>query len=84
MGMVRTVPTGTPAVAMVSSRSTRMWTGCERNFTVRFRSMAPGSRPASCRIWKPLQIPSTGPPWAANCLTAPITGEKRAMAPVRR
>ena len=26
------------------------------------RSMVPGRSPASCRIWKPLQMPSTGPP----------------------
>ena len=82
--MVRTVPFARPAVAMVSSRSTRTWTGWDRNFTVRLRSMAPGRRPASCRIWKPLQIPRTGPPFLANSPTARITGLKRAIAPVRR
>jgi hypothetical protein len=46
--------------------------------------MAPGSMPASSRIWKPLQMPSTGPPDCAKLRTASITGEKRAMAPVRR
>ena len=47
-------------------------------------SSAPGSRPASQRTWKPLQIPSTGPPPAANSATASIAGEKRAIAPARR
>ena len=84
MGMVSTVPTATPPVAMVSSRSTRTWTACERNFTVLLRSMAPGRRPASCRTWKPLQMPSTGPPFAANSVTARMMGLKRATAPVRR
>ena len=45
---------------------------------------APGSRPASVSTWKPLQTPTTGPPAAANSRTASITGEKRAIAPVRR
>ena len=45
---------------------------------------APGSSPASVRTWKPLQMPMTGPPDAANSATACITGEKRAMAPGRR
>ena len=36
------------------------------------------------RIWKPLQMPSTGrPPLAASMISA-ITGAKRAMAPQRR
>ncbi len=47
-------------------------------------SSAPGSRPASQSTWKPLQIPSTGPPASANSRTASITGEKRAIAPARR
>ena len=50
----------------------------------RFGSSAPGSRPASHRTWKPLQIPSTGPPSRANAVTASMTGEKRAIAPTRR
>ena len=43
---------------------------------------APGA-PASVSTWKPLQMPTTGPPAAANRATASITGE-RAIAPVRR
>ena len=44
-------------------------------------SSAPGSRPASHRTWKPLQMPSTRPPRRAKRSTSSITGEKRAMAP---
>ncbi len=40
--------------------------------------------PASTRIWKPLQMPSTRPPSAANLRTAVITGENLAIAPQRR
>ena len=36
----------------------------------RFRSSAPGTSPASASTWKPLQIPSTGPPRSANAATA--------------
>ena len=50
----------------------------------RLRSSAPGSRPASHSTWKPLQVPSTGPPASAKRRTAAITGEKRAIAPQRR
>src|SRR5207248_2553078 len=34
--------------------------------------------------WKPLQIPSTHPPASAYRLSAPMTGEKRAIAPARK
>ena len=48
------------------------------------RVSAPGSRCASHRIWKPLQMPSTGmPPRAASAIDS-ITGANRAMAPQRR
>ena len=53
---------GAPRVNGVSVCSTRRWTCSQRNFSPRLRSIAPGSRPASSRIWKPLQMPSTGPP----------------------
>ena len=46
----------------VSVCSTRTCTCWHTNFTLRLRSIAPGSMPASRRIWKPLQMPSTGPP----------------------
>ncbi len=49
-----------------------------------FGSSAPGRSPASQSTWKPLQIPSTGPPPSAKRATASIAGEKRAIAPARR
>ena len=49
-----------------------------------FFCSAPGSSPASVSTWNPLQMPTTGPPAAACSATASITGENRAMAPVRR
>ena len=58
------------------------WRQTKRNPS--FGSSAPGSRPASQRTWKPLQIPSTGPPAPGELATAPIAGEKRAIAPARR
>ncbi len=48
------------------------------------RISAPGSRWDSQRIWKPLQIPSTGSPPLAAVTTSVITGAKRAIAPQRR
>ncbi len=56
----------------------------QTNFSPAFFCSAPGSSPASVRTWKPLQIPTTGPPAYACAATASITGENRAMAPVRR
>ena len=46
----------------VSVCSTRTQTCSQWNFRSRLRSIAPGSSPASSSIWKPLQMPSTGPP----------------------
>ena len=54
------------AVNGVSVCSTRTPTNSQWNFRSRLRSIAPGSRPHSSRIWNPLQMPSTGPPAAAN------------------
>ncbi len=68
----------------VSGCSTRRSTGRETNDSRLFRISAPGSSPASHRIWNPLQMPSTGPPaWAKAC-TAGMIGLNRAMAPERR
>jgi hypothetical protein len=50
----------------------------------RLVSSAPGNSPASQSTWKPLQMPSTGPPSRANSITVSISGEKRAIAPARR
>ncbi len=71
-------------VATVSVFTTSSSTWRQRKRRPSFGSSAPGSRPASHRTWKPLQIPSTGPPSAANSRTAPITGAKPAIAPARR
>ena len=61
--------------------SSTVW---QRNVRPAFFCSAPGSSPASVSTWKPLQMPTTGPPAAANSATASITGENRAIAPVRR
>ena len=45
------------------------------------RIRAPGSRCDSHRIWKPLQMPSTGMPPLAAAMTSVMTGAKRAIAP---
>ena len=84
MGMDSSVPTGTPSVRAVSSRSTRIAAVVHTKRRPRFFCRAPGSRPASVSTWKPLQIPTTGPPSAAKSATASMTGENRAMAPGRR
>ncbi len=49
-----------------------------------FGSSAPGSKPASHSTWKPLQMPSTGPPSRAKSITDSMIGAKRAIAPTRR
>jgi hypothetical protein len=64
--------------------STRTRASRQTNSSCRFGRSAPGRRRASHRIWKPLQMPSTGPPVAANARTAAITGAVLAIAPVRR
>ena len=57
-----------------------------RQLNVRWslRTSAPGSRCDSQRIWKPLQMPSTGmPPRAASTISG-MTLANRAIAPQRR
>jgi hypothetical protein len=71
-------------VKTVSLRSTITSTGFETKLRPAFRMSAPGRRCASHRIWKPLQMPSTGPPSAAWRWTACMMGLNRAMAPERR
>ncbi|CPU66826.1 Uncharacterised protein [Mycobacteroides abscessus] len=59
---------------------------CSRHTKCRwsFLTIDPGSRWASVRIWKPLQMPSTGmPPFAASTIDS-MTGAKRLIAPARR
>ncbi len=68
----------------MSSRSTVSRTSRQMNWSESFWSSTPGSSPASQRIWKPLQTPSTSPPAPANATTAAVAGEKRAIAPQRR
>ena len=50
----------------VGARRPRARPGGRRSAGPRSASSAPGSSPASQSTWKPLQIPSTGPPAAAN------------------
>ena len=73
--------TGIAADVLVS---TRRCTGVHTNCSERLRISAPGSSPASHRIWKPLQIPTTGPPRSPNSRTASMIGAHPAIAPARR
>ncbi len=82
--MCSTAPSGAAAVRADRVFSTRRWTGRQMNERSRLATSAPGSSPASHSTWKPLQMPITGAPTAASSVTGPITGEKRAIAPVRR
>ena len=84
MGMARTWLGLKRLVNLVLAFSARRRVISQMNLRLRLRSRAPGSRPASVRIWKPLQMPMTRPPLEANSFTAFITGENRAMAPQRR
>jgi len=78
------VPTDARLVRTDAEVVTRSIVDWQRNLSPVFFCSAPGSSPASVNTWKPLQMPTTGPPSAANRATAPIIGEKRAMAPGRR
>ena len=69
----------TEEVAVTSTRA-----GWQRKRSRPFFCSAPGNRPASVRTWKPLQMPTTGPPARAKDRTASMMGEKRASAPGRR
>ena len=81
-GILRTSPLLIASVNGVRFDSTRSQTSRQTNLSPALRSMAPGRSPASQRIWKPLQIPRTAPPRAANAATESMTGEKRAIAPL--
>jgi hypothetical protein len=54
------------------------------NFSAALRISTPGKSPASHRIWKPLQTPSTIPPRPAWARTASMIGARAAIAPQRR
>ena len=69
------------AVRVLSTRSRWSW---HTNFIRSLRTSAPGSRCDSQRIWKPLQIPSTGRPCSAPATISVISGENREIAPQRR
>jgi hypothetical protein len=49
-----------------------------------FLRKAPGSQPASVRIWNPLHIPITKPPFRQKASTADMIGANRAIAPARK
>ena len=83
-GIDRRSPGAHARVNAVSALSTSTVTWRKRKRRCVLGSRAPGSSPASHRTWKPLQIPSTGPPSRAKAMTSSITGAKRAMAPARR
>ena len=68
----------------VCAVSTRSQTSSHTNRSDALRISAPGSSPASQRIWNPLQMPSTGPPRSANARTSSIIGARAAIAPHRR
>ena len=61
----------------------RRWSR-QTNLRWSLRVSAPGSRWDSQRIWKPLQMPSTGIPRSAAAITSVITGANREIAPQRR
>jgi hypothetical protein len=83
-GTCSTSPTEQACVSAERVEATVSPTVVQTNFSDRFFCSAPGRRPASVRTWKPLQMPTTGPPPSAKAVTAAMTGEKRAMAPGRR
>ena len=83
-GRERTSPGAHARVNAVRSCSTTTSTWRHTNRREVLCSSAPGSMCASHSTWKPLQMPSTGPPSCANRETSPITGAKRAIAPARR
>jgi hypothetical protein len=78
------VPSSLPSVSTDFRESTRSEVISHRKVRPRFFESAPGRSPASVSTWKPLQMPTTGPPSAAKRVTASITGLKRARAPGRR
>ncbi len=83
-GIERVSPPSQARLNGVEAFTTSSSTWRKTNRRPALGSSAPGSSPASHRTWKPLQMPSTGPPSSANALTDSITGEKRAIAPTRR
>ena len=60
------VPAGTPEVRTLRSLPTSQFDGVHKKVRPRFFCSAPGNRWASVSTWKPLQMPTTGPPPAAK------------------
>src|SRR5437667_134260 len=80
MGMRSTCPSVAWAVRGESTDSTRTSTVVQRNFRPWFFCNAPGSNPASVSTWKPLQIPTIGPPSRPKASTAGLDGEADGLA----
>ena len=82
--MVTSAPSSYAEVQAVRAFSIRSRWSRQTNLRWSLRISAPGSRWDSQRIWKPLQMPSTGIPRPAASTTSAITGAKREIAPQRR
>src|SRR6266446_6241587 len=82
MGILRTWPLVAALVNGVSVCSTRMCTWRQMKRRPLLRIIAPGSSPASQRIWKPLHTPRTMPPLLANFSMDFITGVKRVVVAI--
>ena len=61
--------------------SIKRFTYLQINFNFLFLNKAPGSKPVSVKIWKPLQIPITKPPLSACLITSFIMFDFEAMLP---
>ena len=84
MGTTTSSPWSKDPVQAVVTDSTRRRCSVQTKRWWSLRMRAPGSRWASVRTWKPLQMPSTGIPALAAATTSSMTGAKRAIAPQRR
>ena len=84
MGMFKTWPLVAELVKREFVDSTRRCWCLQTKWRPLFRTSAPGRRPLSQRIWKPLQMPRTVPPAAAKFFTDCMIGENLAIAPQRR
>ena len=84
MGIRSTWPFAAEREKGVSRLSTLTQVQRHTNFSPEFRSNAPGSNPASTRIWKPLQIPRMGTPASAILLILERAGLRAAIAPALR
>ena len=83
-GTVISWPSVNPLVHAVEVLSTRRRWSRQMKSPWSLRTRPPGSRWDSTRIWKPLQMPSTGIPALAASMTSLMIGERAAIAPQRR